>query len=136
MNTDRSAKEKKLPAKKRKPVNTDRSGDLESDDPRCGGTWKVEDRVLVLWTAKKTGRHAKPAEVHQAMVTGVIPPQGWTVGAKKRSRQKFHYTLSYRDGDCEGRAAPDVEWDSDSLAEWAWEDGGESTDEDIEHRWC
>jgi hypothetical protein len=153
-NADQSASGKKAPiAKKPKPSNADQSGSkkpseksmpgdtdlsvesVESLDRVGGSTWKLEDRVVVLWSSKTEGRRAKPAEVHQAEVTGVIPPKGWEYGAKKRKRDKFHYTLSYRDGDCSGRAGPNEEWDSDSLDAWGWSDDGDSTDDDIPHKW-
>jgi hypothetical protein len=134
-NADQSASGKKA-TKKTKPSNADQSVESEESLDRVGGsTWKLEDRVLVLWSSKTEGRHAKPAEVHQAEVTGVIPPKGWEYGAKKRKRDKFHYTLSYKDGDCSGRAGPNEEWDSDSLDAWAWSDDGDSTDDDIPHKW-
>jgi hypothetical protein len=137
-NADQSGSDKK-PSEKSMPGDTDQSVEsVESLDRVGGSTWKLEDRVVVLWSSKTEGsgrRRAKPAEVHQAEVTGVIPPKGWKYGVKKRKRDKFHYTLSYRDGDCSGRAGPNEEWDSDSLQAWPWSDDGESTDEDLPHRW-
>ena len=145
--TDRSLSAKQ-PAKKNKTSDADRSVVLaksakkgsgktslkldEFEDRVNGSSLKIGDRVLVLW---QRSTKSQPAEVHQAQVTGVIPPQGWTSGAKKRKRQKFHYTLSYKDGDTSGRAGPDHYWESDSLDLYPWSDDDLSTDEDMPHKW-
>ena len=88
--------------------------------------------MLVLWRAKNPAKKQK-AEYHQGIIDEVLLPVGYTDEtrtSKRRQRQKFKYKIrEYRDGNPGG--TEEYEWLSECICHWPWEDGGDSTDEEM-----